>query len=84
VSGPETVSIRALALEFGRRFARTPAFAGSEESTAWLVNTEEQTRLFGYPSVPLGRMIDWVTDWVGRDQRSWNKATHFETRDGAY
>jgi hypothetical protein len=48
------------------------------------VNTEEQTRLFGYPSVPLGRMIDWVTDWVGRDQRSWNKATHFETRDGAY
>jgi nucleoside-diphosphate-sugar epimerase len=84
VSGPETVSIRALALEFGRRFGRTPTFAGTEEPTAWLVNTEEATRLFGYPTVPLGQMIEWVADWVGRDKRSWNKATHFETRDGAY
>jgi hypothetical protein len=29
-------------------------------------------------------MIDWVADWVARDLRSWNKATHFETRDGAF
>jgi nucleoside-diphosphate-sugar epimerase len=84
VSGPETVSIRALALEFGRRFDRAPVLTGSEASTAWLVNTEEATRLFGYPTVPLARMIDWVADWVARDLRSWNKATHFETREGTY
>ena len=35
-------------------------------------------------NVPLARMIDWVADWVARDGTSWNKATHFETRDGNY
>lgn len=84
VSGPETVSIRALAAAFGERLNRTPRFTGSESPTGWLINAGEAHRLFGYPTVPLGRMIDWVADWVGRGLRSLGKETQYDSRDGAF
>lgn len=84
LSGPETVSIRALAEAFGARLGKAPRFTGSEAPTALLINCAEAQRLFGYPAVPLGRMIDWVADWVGRGLRSLGKETHYDTRDGTF
>jgi nucleoside-diphosphate-sugar epimerase len=84
VSGPETVSVRALGEAFGRKFGKRPVFAGAEAPDAWLVNTAEATRLFGYPLVPLARLIDWTADWVARGLPSLGKATHYDTRDGAF
>ncbi len=84
VSGPETVSIRALAETFGVRFGKVPRFAGSEATMGWLVNSAEAHRLFGYPAVPLARMIDWVADWVSRGLRSLGKETHYDSRDGSF
>jgi nucleoside-diphosphate-sugar epimerase len=84
VSGPETISIRWLAEAFGRRFGKPPSFTGSEEPNGWLVNTAEAMRLFGYPSVPLGRLIDWQADWIARGLPSLGKDTHFDTRDGTF
>ena len=84
VTGPETVSVRWLAGEFGKRLGRTPALQGSEAPTAWLLDTREAQRLLGAPRVPLGRMIDWVADWVARGLPSLGKDTHFSTRDGNY
>jgi nucleoside-diphosphate-sugar epimerase len=84
VSGPETLSVRSLAHEFGKRFGRAPVITGRESPTAWLVNTHAAQRLLGAPRVPLERMLDWIADWVGRGLPSLGKPTHFEARDGKY
>lgn len=84
VSGPETISIRALAEAFGRRLGKEPVFTGRESSMGWLVNTTRAAALFGYPTVSLGRMIDWVADWVRQDRPSLGKPTQFEVRDGVF
>ena len=84
ISGPETVSIRALADAFGRRLGKAPKIVGTEAPEAWLVNTARASELFGYPLVPLAKMIDWVADWIGRDLPSLGKPTQFEVRDGVF
>jgi nucleoside-diphosphate-sugar epimerase len=84
ITGPDKVSVRWLAEEFGKRLGRKPKLAGREAPTAWLIDTGEAKRLFGAPRVPLASMIDWVADWVSRGQPSLGKPTHFDTRDGRY
>jgi nucleoside-diphosphate-sugar epimerase len=84
VGGPEHMSVIMAAREFGRRFGREPIFAGEVQSDGWYNNTLQAQRLFGYPSIPLGVMIDWVADWIERDMPSHNKPTHYEERQGAF
>ena len=84
VTGPETISIRSLAHAFGRRLGREPVVVGTEAETAWLSDASEAARLFGYPTVPLGTMVDWTADWLARGGATLDKPTHFEARDGKY
>ena len=84
VSGPEVVSVRWLAAEFGKRFGKKANVTGTEAPTAWLVDTRAAQALLGPVRVPLAQMIDWQADWIARGMPGLGKPTHFETRDGKY
>jgi hypothetical protein len=84
VTGPETVSIRWLAGQFAARFGREASFDGEEAPDALLSNAARAFTLFGYPRVPLLRMVDWVAEWVAAGGRALGKPTKFEVRDGRF
>jgi nucleoside-diphosphate-sugar epimerase len=84
VTGPETISIRWLAQEFGKLLGRKPRLAGSEAPTGWLNNAARMNAELGYPRVPLQKMMEWTADWVARDRESLDKPTRYEVRDGRY
>lgn len=84
ISGPQIADVRAIAQAFGRLFDRPPEFTGNAQSKAWLVNTKAQQHLFGQPSVPLEKLIEWTADWIANRRGSLGKPTHFEVRDGTY
>ena len=64
LTGPETLAVRYLANEFGRRFGIEPLLDGRESETALLNNASRCQELFGYPTVPVAQMVDWVADWI--------------------
>ena len=84
VTGPETVSVRYLALRFGSLFNKSLHFEGEESETALLSNASRCHRLFGYPRVSLEQMIEWVAEWVRIGGTTLRKPTHFEVRDGKF
>lgn len=84
VTGPETLPVRWLAHELARRMGVEAVITGQEAPKAWLNNAGEMNRLFGYPVVSLGRMLDWTAAWVQAGGASLGKPTKFEVRDGAY
>jgi nucleoside-diphosphate-sugar epimerase len=84
IGGPEQASVRAIAVAFGQLFGKAPIFEGVEQDTGWINSTFQAQRLFGYPNVPLARMIDWVADWVKHDMPCYGKPTRYEVRDGKF
>lgn len=84
VSGPETVSVRWLAERFGVLFGREPQIEGEEADTALLTNAARAHQLFGYPTVSLRTMIDWIAGWIVDGGARLGKATRFQEREGAF
>jgi len=84
ITGPETVAVRWIARRFGERFGVEPKVEGTESETALLSNAARCHRLFGYPSVTVEQMIEWVAEWIGMGGATLSKPTHFETRDGRF
>ena len=84
LTGPETISVREIAGQFGRKFGVDPILEGQESDTALLSNAALCTRMFGAPSVSIGQLVEWIADWISQGGASLNKPTHFEQRDGVF
>ncbi len=84
VTGPERLSIRAIAEAFGRHFGRSPVFDGTEAPDALLSNAARSVELFGPPSVSPETLMAWTADWLRRGGRLLGKPTHFEERGGRF
>lgn len=84
VTGAQTISIREIAMRFGRLFEREPAIVGKEAPTALLSNAGRSLELFGEPCVSIDDMIAWIAGWLQRGGLTLNKPTQFERFDGKY
>ncbi|WP_216334953.1 NAD-dependent epimerase/dehydratase family protein [Sinomicrobium weinanense] len=84
VTGPETLSTRWVAREFGKRFEKEPVFQYEAEGTALLNNASECHRLFGYPRMTIREIIDITATWLLNGGDQLNKPTHFQERKGQF
>lgn len=84
LTGPETLSVRQVALAFGELFGKTPEFSGEEAPTALLSNSALMHDWHGRPTVSPEQIIRWIAGWLDHGNRLLNKQTHFEVRDGKY
>jgi nucleoside-diphosphate-sugar epimerase len=84
VTGRETLSVRELALSFGRRFGKSPVFAGTEHADALLSNSELMHTTFTPPETTVDEMIEHIARAVEANAPTLGKPTHFEARDGRF
>ena len=84
IAGPELISIRRVAEEFGAIMGKSVSFTGTEAQDALLSNGRLGHKLFGCPKVSVADMVAWIADWVMSGGASLGKPTHFESRDGKF
>jgi len=84
IAGPEIVSVRWVAEEFGRIYGIAPVFSGQEQGTALLSNAAESFKLFGYPRVTLKEMMGLLAEWLNQGGKTIDKPTHFQEREGQF
>jgi nucleoside-diphosphate-sugar epimerase len=84
VTGSEAISIKWAAEEFGRKLGKEVHFVGEIPHSSLFSNATKANKLFGYPSVTLGEMIDWTVDWCLNGGEVIAAPTHFEDRSGKF
>jgi nucleoside-diphosphate-sugar epimerase len=84
ITGPEILSVREVALKFGKLFGLHVVFTGDEAETALLNNSQMAHRLFGLPRVSIDQVLYWIAGWLKEEGKILGKPTHFEVRDGKY
>jgi dTDP-4-dehydrorhamnose reductase len=84
ITGPEILSVREVAREFGKLFNTEPELVNEEAKTALLNNSEHAFQLFGRPRVSTTQIIQWIAGWINDGGDLLGKPTHYEVRDGKY
>lgn len=85
VTGPESLSVREIAISFGNHFGIEPIFLPNSEGTSALLNdASKAAKLFGSPTVGPAEMIEWISHWIRDGGAMLDKPTHFQTRDGKF
>jgi nucleoside-diphosphate-sugar epimerase len=84
VAGPERLEVRRHSERFAERFGRPAQFVNQPAPNALLNDARQAHVRYGPPRVSLEQLIDWIAAWIQRGGTTWNKPTHFETRDGRF
>lgn len=84
ITGPETVSIKKMAIKLGEYLGKEPVFENAEGNDAYLNDASLAMETFGYPSVSAETLIRWQAEWILDGGRTLDKPTHFEERKGSY
>lgn len=84
-TGPEILSTRFVAEEFGRHLDKEVTYQVEESGpVGYLNNAGRAMELFGYPEVSARTVIRWAAGWMKQGGRSLGKPTHFEVSDGKF
>jgi len=78
------VSVRDVALKFGRRFGKTPNFLGTESASALLSDASRCTKLLGPALVDEQQLTEMTANWFSAGGVTLGKRTKFERRDGNF
>src|SRR5437870_9561279 len=84
LAGPELLSVRRVAEQFGEFWHKPVRFEGQESCDALLSNAKKSYELFGRPRVDAEQMITWIADWASRGGATSAKRTHSEERAGRF
>ncbi len=84
VAGPETLSVRQVAEQFGQLMQKPVTFSGSEAPDALLSDGRLGHERLGRPRVTPDQMIRWVADWQLRGGPLLGKPTKFQVRNGKF
>ena len=85
ITGAQALSVRELALQFGRQFGLEPIFTLPDEgSSALLSDSSKARKMFGDAEVSPTQMIAWIAGWIRQGGPLLNKPTHFQARDGKF
>jgi len=84
VTGPETLSVKWLAEQFGPLLNKQPQFVNDTQPMALLNNASKAHKLFGYPHVTVRQMIEMTLAWLQAGGKTINKPTHFQERKGQF
>ncbi|WP_375432559.1 NAD-dependent epimerase/dehydratase family protein [uncultured Friedmanniella sp.] len=83
IGGPELVSVRNLAEQFGEIFGKPPVFTGVE-GECLVVNCEQASAELGHPYVSVRTMVRWVAEWTRSGKPTIGKPSKFHVRTGSF
>src|SRR5258705_8074217 len=76
ITGPDLLSVRQLANEFGERLGKAVRFEGTESSDALLSYAQTSFAMFRHPALSVQQMVDCTAMWIRNGGPTLAKPTH--------
>lgn len=92
LTGPEILSTREVALQFGDLLGKEVTFtgtdnrndSGNDSGKAYLSDATDVLDRFGATTISPATLIKWNAEWIASGGATLDKPTHFEVNDGSY